>query len=218
MKNNLDIVFFDLDGTLLDTAPDLYSAMLKTLAHFDRDEVPYNRFRPHIHTGTRSMILESFDIDETHRDYEEIRKIFLSHYENTLTDETDYFPGMDKVLNHLDKKNKLWGIVTSKPEWLTKPLLKHFNIDKRSQCIVSGDTLPKKKPHPDPLLHACKLTNTQASASAYVGDTEMDMQAAKAAGMLAIAALYGYRTPDSRPEEWNADHLVQSPLEILQYL
>ncbi len=217
MKSNL-IIFFDLDGTLLDTAPDLYSAMLETLAHFNRDSVPFDIFRPHVHTGTKTMILACFDIDDTHPEFPIIREIFLKHYQRLLTEKTDYFPGMEKVLGHLDTTMTPWGIVTSKPGWLTEPLLKYFELDKRSQCIVSGDTVSRKKPYPDPLLHACKLTQTQPQDAIYIGDTEIDVQAAKAAGMIAIAALYGYRKPDSRPEEWEADYMIESPLEILNYL
>ena len=218
MKNNIQTIFFDLDGTLLDTAPDLYSAMLETLSHFGRDSVSFKYFRPHVHTGTKNMILACFDIDETHPDFPDIREIFLNHYQQLLTVKTDYFPGMQEVLEHLDKHKTRWGVVTSKPAWLTEPLLKHFKLDQRSQCMVSGDTVSRKKPHPEPLLHACKLTQTQPKDAVYVGDTEMDMQAAKAAGMTAIAALYGYRKPDSRPETWHADYMIESPLDILDYL
>lgn len=217
MTNKLS-VFFDLDGTLFDTAPDLHAAMQKTLSYFDYQPIAFERFRPHVHTGTKSMILESFGIDDTHPDFNHIRETFLQHYQAALTEKTDYFPGIPDVLEHLDTHKTAWGIVTSKPGWLAEPLLKHFALDQRSQCIVSGDTLDQKKPHPAPLLHACALTQTQANNAIYVGDTEVDVMAAKAAGMKAIAVLYGYHRPGSEAEMQKADHVITSPLEILNCL
>ena len=144
MKNNIHAVLFDLDGTLLDTAPDLYTAMLDTLAHFGHESISFKNFRPQVHAGTKSMVLASFSIDEMHPDYAAIRETFLKHYQQQLTEKTQFFSGIPKVLDHLDKQEMPWGIVTNKPGWLTEPLLKHFKINKRSRCIVSGDTLTNK--------------------------------------------------------------------------
>lgn len=218
MKNKIDAVFFDLDGTLLDTAPDLYCAMLETLNELGHDPVSFEQFRPHVHTGTTSMLKGSLNIDENDPKFPDIRQTFLNHYENLLHNDTDYFPGMDKVLLQLEQHQIPWGIVTNKPAYLTKPLIQSFNLTHRCSCIISGDTLPHKKPNPAPLLHACEITKVQPQLCVYVGDTESDITAANAANMTAIAVLYGYHDPASAPETWGADHIVEKPLEILDML
>ena len=218
MKNNHDAIFFDLDGTLLDTAPDLYTAMLATLKELGKELVRFEAFRPHIHTGTASMLKGSLNIDESDPIFSTARETFLRHYQALLHKETDYFPGMLAVLEQLDQKNIPWGIVTNKPAYLTKPLIDSLELTHRCRCIVSGDTLPSKKPDPAPLLYACELTKVNPKNSIYVGDTESDVQAAKAAGMIAIAVLYGYHNPKSCPETWQADYLVKEPLQIIEML
>ena len=215
MKNKHQAIFFDLDGTLLDTAPDLYTAMLATLSEMGRDLISFEVFRPHVHTGTTSMIKGSLHIEESDPLFPSIRQIFLDHYQSMLHRETDFFPGMASVLAYLDEQHIPWGIVTNKPSFLTNPLLASFGLDKRSQCIISGDTLPEKKPHPSPLLHACKLTAVSPEKAVYIGDTPSDVVAAKAAGMGAIAVVYGYHDPNSQPESWGADHLIEEPLKLL---
>lgn len=215
MKNNYDAIFFDLDGTLLDTAPDLYTAMLATLDELGHKHITYEQFRPHVHTGTTSMLKGSLPIDENDPEFQTIRDVFLKNYQTLLHKDTTYFPGMSKVLDTLDQKNIPWGIVTNKPAFLTEPLLLSFGLDKRSQCVVSGDTLSEKKPSPAPLLHACELTQVQPKRAIYVGDTESDVMAAKAAHMISIAVLYGYHDQNSQPNHWGADHLIDQALEIL---
>lgn len=218
MKNNHHAVFFDLDGTLLDTAPDLYAAMLDTLKHMGRDTVSFEHFRPQVHTGTASMIKGSLGIDETDSEFSKIRQIFLNYYKNQIHKETDYFPGMSTVLDHLDQQKIPWGIVTNKPAFLTSSLIESFGLHKRSQCIISGDTLPRRKPYPDPLLHACEHINVTPQHSVYIGDTKNDIIAANAAGMQSIAVLYGYHDPNSLPDTWGADYLVEKPRQLLDVL
>ena len=164
------------------------------------------------------MLKGSLHIDENDPNFSKIRALFLRHYELLLHKETTYFPGMCDVLAYLDQKNIPWGIVTNKPGYLTEPLMASFKLDARCCCIISGDTLPYKKPNPAPLLHACQLTKANPKKSIYVGDTESDVQAAKAAGMKAIAVLYGYHDPKSQPEFWGADYVVEQALQILDSL
>lgn len=218
MKNKFEGVFFDLDGTLLDTAPDLYQAMLKTLDQLNKKPVSFEKFRPQIHTGTKSMIKFSLNIDDNDPDYLSVREIFLKNYLNGIHVETDYFPGMDTILDHLDEERIPWGIVTNKPGFLTEPLIASIGLDKRSQCVISGDTLAKRKPNPDPLLHACKLTAISPNHSAYIGDTHGDVIAANAAGMTSIAVSYGYHDPNHHPETWDARHIIETPLKLLNLL
>lgn len=217
--NKFDAIFFDLDGTLLDTAPDLYAAMLLTLKQLGQKPISFDDFRPNVHTGTASMLKGSLNIEEEDPLFSEVRTIFLKHYATLIHQKTDYFPGMLDVLDRLDSLQIPWGIVTNKPAFLTEPLIISFQLDKRTQCIVSGDTLPNKKPHPAPLLHACTIIKANPKKSIYVGDTETDVLAAKAAGMLSIAAIYGYHDPKkSPPESWGADHLIKHPLQLLNML
>ncbi|MCB1827299.1 MAG: phosphoglycolate phosphatase [Coxiellaceae bacterium] len=218
MKNNFDAIFFDLDGTLLDTAPDLYAAMHNTLAQMGYEMISFDRFRPHIHSGTASMIKGSLGIDENDPLFEEVKQTFLSHYENQVDRKTDYFPGVSDLLKHLDQENIPWGIITNKPGFLAEPLLRSFGLDQRSQCVISGDTLPRKKPYPDQLFHACELVNVSPSQCIYVGDTEGDIAAAKAAGMHAIAVCYGYHHPTSKPDSWGADHIINEASQLIDVL
>lgn len=211
-------LFFDLDGTLLDTAPDLLYAMNQILEEYNKPTVMLDQFRSHAGHGSKAMIKYCFEIDETNTQYKEIKTKFLKVYQQNLTKQTRLFPGMEQVLDHLDAQQTNWGVITSKPEWLTKPLLDHFGIIERSKCIVSGDTLTQRKPHPAPLQHACKITNTKPTESVYIGDTEIDIIAAKAAGMQTILATYGYHYDNSPLEEWDADFMIQSPLEIISWL
>ncbi len=219
MKNNYEAIFFDLDGTLLDTAPDLYASMCLTLKQLGHTALPtFSEFRPHIHTGTRSMIQGSLNIDEQDPSFPKLRKIFLNYYQTRLHQKTDYFPGIPVVLNSLDQQKIPWGIITNKPHFLTQPLLDSFQLTQRSQCIISGDTLSRKKPYPDPLLHACELVQVKPQQSVYIGDTQSDVIAAKAAKMTAIAVLYGYHDPKSQPHSWGADYLIETPQDILELL
>lgn len=219
LHNHLDAILFDLDGTLLDTAPDLYAAMLLTLKQLGYKPVSFDDFRPHIHTGTASMLKGSLNIEEQDPIFSEICTIFLKHYANLIHHKTDYFPGMSDVLDQLDRLQIPWGIVTNKPAFLTEPLIASFQLNKRTKCIVSGDTLSNKKPHPAPLIHACALIKATPNKSIYVGDTQSDVQAAKAASLFSIAVCYGYHDPnDTPPESWGADLLVEKPQQILHML
>ena len=165
------------------------------------------------------MLKSSLQIDENDAAFADIRQLFLHHYQTTLHQDTDYFPGMADVLTQLDDHQIPWGIVTNKLTYLTEPLIHSFGLTQRCQCIVCGDTLPQRKPDPAPLLYACELTNVDPQQAVYVGDTEVDVTAAKAADMMAIAALYGYHDPSiSSPDTWDADYFVTAPLQILDML
>lgn len=217
-KSTIQAVFFDLDGTLLDTAPDLAYALNQVLKKRGLNPVPLSKFRFHIYGGGPTMIQFGFGIDSSHEKYESIHNEFLEIYMRTLTMKTQLFSGMDKVLNFLDQHSLPWGIVTNKPAWLTEPILSHFGLGERCRCVISGDTLMFKKPHPQPLLHACQLANVNPIHCAYIGDTHDDIIASKAANMFAVGVTYGYHPEQSQPQNWGADKLVESPLEILNWL
>ncbi len=214
----IQAVFFDLDGTLLDTALDLAFALNHVLAHHNRAPIDFAEFRYHIYGGSKTIIKAGFDIDETHADYETIRQAFLTAYREHLTEQTTLFPGMPNVLDVLDQRHIPWGIVTNKPDWLTQPLLKHFKLHHRCCCIISGDTVTPRKPHPAPLLAACRYTNCKPHQAVYVGDTLTDVQAANAALMHVIAVSYGYHPKNTSPDTWPADHIIESAYDMIKWL
>lgn len=219
MKNpQFDAIFFDLDGTLLDTGPDLYLAMMKTLEGFGHPTISYEKFRPHLHTGTDTLIHGSIKIEHDSPHFLAIRKQFLENYERAIHNETDFFPGMSELLDELDAMEFPWGIVTNKNGRLSKPLIASLRLTHRCRCLISGDTLSRCKPDPAPLIHACDLLGVDPARSIYVGDTESDVKAAKAANMTSVTVPYGYRHPDTNPTDWNTDHLANHPSYILKLI
>jgi len=211
-------IFFDLDGTLLDTGPDLALALNKTLKHRGQKSVPYKKFRYKIYGGSNTMVSYGFDMPVEHPDFELIKAEFLQNYRDNIAQETQFFPGMEEVLHHLNNNKIDWGIITNKPSWLTDPLLKHFDLTNTSQCIISGDTLEKRKPNPDQLHHACEILSCKPKHSIYLGDVQGDITAAKSAGMRAVGVTYGYHQENSPPHKWGADHLIGKPGELIEWL
>ncbi len=211
-------MLFDLDGTLLDTAPDLAAALNATLQLNGRDALPFEYIRPVVSHGGRALIELGFGIDSQHPDFEPLRKQLLDLYQANLAVHTTLFPGMAQVLDELEQRDIRWGVVTNKPGWLTDPLMDALQLTPRAACVVSGDTLPERKPHPAPLLHACRLAGCQPQQAVYVGDAERDIEAGRNAGMRTLAALFGYLMEHDRPENWGADALIEQPADILEYL
>lgn len=209
-------VLFDLDGTLLDTAPDLAHAMNEVLDKENRPPVDFDSFRAHVHEGSKSMVEFAFNINESDRNFKKRKKAFLDAYSNCCTLQTTFFPTISSLLNLLDQNNTPWGIVTNKPTALTMPIIQHFGLDKRAAVIVCGDTLKKRKPHPDTLRHACKTLKIDPTDAIYVGDTQIDVIAAHALNMPCIAVAYGYYPTNSHPSTWGADFLAKTPENILE--
>lgn len=216
--NRLSAVFFDLDGTLLDTAPDLAQALNYILQNHQRPTLSLESIRPTVALGARGIVCHGFQIDPDDPWFVTLRQEFLSAYEKFLTDKTYFFDGVEEVLNYLDDQRIPWGIVTNKPGWLATPLLAHFNLTQRYRCLVAGDHLPKRKPNPDPLWHACHLVQVDPKSSLYIGDTEQDIDAAKRAGLMSMLALYGYSSSEHHPEKWPYDYVIQSANEIIPWL
>jgi N-acetyl-D-muramate 6-phosphate phosphatase len=207
-------VLFDLDGTLADTAPDLAAAVNKMRHERGLEMVPLERLRPLASAGARGLIGGAFGIGPEHHDFAALREEFLANYEADLCIETILFPGIDAVLDELDARNVRWGIVTNKAARLTEPLVAQLGLDMRAGCVVSGDTTPHSKPHPAPLLHAAKELGLEPERLAYVGDDLRDVQAGFAAGMVTVAAAYGYCGNDLPPTQWHARHVVHSTAEL----
>ncbi len=209
-------VFFDLDGTLVDTAPDLVAATNRLLSARNLPLKPYEQLRPCASAGARGLILGAFGIDTQHPDFIPLRDEFFSNYENALLVESKLFEGIDNLLNQLDQASLSWGIVTNKSERFTNPLTELMGLSQRAVSTVSGDTTPHSKPHPEPILHAARIANIDPSKSLYVGDDIRDIVAGKAAGMKTVAAAYGYCGCEEPPEAWGADFLIQTPQDLLQ--
>ena len=209
-----DAVLFDLDGTLADTAPDLAYALNRTLTDFGRDEIPYERIRPVVSHGGIALIRLGFGIEPEEATFEDKRQHLLRIYADNLLRETALFPGVADALTYLESKDIAWGIVTNKPAWLTDPLMQAMALTERAGCIVSGDTCANRKPHPEPLLHACDLLDRPAEKTWYIGDAGRDMQAGRAAGCLTVGARYGYLHPDDPTEQWDADLWLDASGEL----
>lgn len=214
--NQIKHILFDLDGTLVDTAPDLAYALNMLLKKNHRATLPYEIIRPQAGHGGKGLVQLGFNIDEHHPEYFELWQELLNIYSLHICRETRLFAGMEATLDFFAKNNLRWGIVTNKPGWLTEPLLIKLNLMSQASCVVSGDTLPQRKPHPEPLWHACKLLNCKVTDALYVGDAERDIQAAKSAGMRTILALYGYIGKTDQPESWGADWSINTPHEIIK--
>jgi N-acetyl-D-muramate 6-phosphate phosphatase len=214
----MPLILFDLDGTLLDTAPDLGTALNTQRAEHKLAPLPQERIRPIVSHGSPALLKLGFGIEPNDSRYAGMRARLLEIYRDCLSQETCLFPGIETVLLDIEQRGLHWGIVTNKPGALTEPLLQAFNLMQRAACVVSGDTTARRKPHPDQLLHACVLTGCSPSASIYVGDAQRDVEAAHAAGMRALVALYGYIDASEQPAEWQADGLLKNPSELLRWL
>lgn len=211
-------VFFDLDGTLADTAPDLVAATNQLLIARNLAPKQYAVLRPCASAGARGLIGGAFGIDPEHPDFISLRDEFFENYEKALYINSVLFEGVDHVLKQLDDAKLPWGIVTNKSERFTNPLTDLMGLRQRAASTVSGDTTAYSKPHPEPILHAARVANIDPSRSLYVGDDIRDIVAGKAAGMKTIAAAYGYCGCEEPPEAWGADYLVRHPKELLEII
>jgi len=211
-------IFFDLDGTLADTAPDLVVAANQLLITRNLPPKQYEVLRPCASAGARGLIGGAFGIGTDHPDFIPLRDEFFANYEKALLVNSVLFEGVDYLLEQLDSANLPWGIVTNKSERFTHPLTEQMGLRQRAVSTISGDTTPHSKPHPEPILHAARVANIDPSKSVYVGDDIRDIVAGKAAGMKTIAAAYGYCGCEEPPEAWGADYLVRHPKELLEII
>lgn len=214
----LRAVLFDLDGTLIDTAPDMGAAVNELRVERGLEPLEAERIRPWVSHGSPGVLKIAFGIERDADVFPELRDRFLALYEARLSRETKLFDGMQAVLDTLHARGIAWGIVTNKPGWLTDPLLADLAISPAPRCAVSGDTLAHRKPHPEPILHACNLLNVDPAHAIYVGDAERDIQAAHAAGMPALAAAYGYLHDHEDPAEWKPDGIIHAPAGLLDWI
>ena len=213
-----DCVLFDLDGTLLDTAPDMGRALNRLLAEQGRPPLPAETIRPVVSHGSPGLLELGFGIIPDHTDYPALRDRFLALYRADLARGTRPFPGITELLDWLEARDIAWGVVTNKPGWLTDPLLAALALTPRAACIVSGDTLAQRKPHPAPLFHACEQVGVNAAACVYVGDAVRDVEAGRRAGMRTVVARYGYIHPREQPAGWGADLVIDAPAALRTWL
>ncbi|NOQ82064.1 MAG: HAD-IA family hydrolase [Methylophaga sp.] len=211
-------ILFDLDGTLVDTAPDLAFALNTLLEQEGYSALPYDDIRPVASHGSAGLLGLGFGISTEDKNYSPLQKRFLQLYQDNIARETALFDGMEEVLLALEKANIAWGVVTNKPAFLTEPLLEQLNLSHRAGCIVSADTTPFSKPHPAPMLHACEIIQHQPELCLYIGDAKRDIEAGKNANMQTVTALYGYLSEQDDPDSWLADTVIKHPRDILQWL
>lgn len=210
----LRAVLFDLDGTLIDTAPDMARALNEVLLEEGRDPLAFEAVRPHVSKGSTGLLDLAYGPDQAPAERERLRARFLERYRADLASESGPFPGMEALLADLESAGICWGIVTNKPGWLAEPLLRTLRLDARCACLVSGDTLDRRKPDPAPLLFACECLGIDPGESLYVGDDERDIAAGRAAGVASFVALFGYLGAGDDPDGWGAHGLLTAPADL----
>lgn len=218
MSIDIRTVLFDLDGTLADTAPDLAYALNEVRREQGLETMPFELIRPVVSHGGIALIRLGFQLEPEQPEFEPLRERLLQIYQDNISTHTTLFDGMETVLEQLEQRGLLWGVVTNKPAWLTNPLMQQLGMAHRAATIVSGDTLPQRKPHPAPMLLACEQTGSVAEQCLYIGDAERDIEAGRAAGMKTMVALFGYIEEHDQPEQWGADSMIKTPLSILHWL
>lgn len=216
--DRIDTVLFDLDGTLLDTAGDMGAALNAVLAEHGRAPLAAEAIRPHVSRGGMALVCLGFGIDAGHRQAGALYQRLLKRYAQDLSARTRLFPGMEALLARLEAAGRRYGVVTNKPAFLTEPLLREMRLVTRLACVVSGDTLARRKPWPDQLLHACEVIGARVAGAVYIGDDRRDIDAGRDAGMRTLAAAYGYIAPGEDPRDWGASAVVSSAEEIGEWL
>jgi phosphoglycolate phosphatase len=210
-------VLLDLDGTLLDTAPDLARVANQLRADSQLAPLPFAQIRPHVSHGSAAVLRVAFPGADALK-IAALQSHFLESYRQQIAVETRLFAGFEVVLPALEANRIPWGVITNKPGWLTEPLLRALGLYERASCVLSGDSLPVCKPNPLPLLTAAQRIAVDPGRCLYLGDALRDMQAASAANMTALAARYGYIGADENTDHWPVTAWIDSPLELLDWV
>jgi len=212
-----EAVLFDLDGTLIDTAPDMGGALNNLLLEENRAPLPLEAIRPYVSQGGLVLTRLGFAGQVEEHEIEPLRLRFLQHYRAIVADNSRLFDGFEEVLAELERRAIAWGVVTNKPEWLTHPLLEGLGLSARSAVVIGGDTLPNRKPHPQPLQVAAERIGVDCRQCIYVGDDERDIAAGRAARMKTLVAAYGYIEDAGEIAGWQADGVITTPRDLLQH-
>jgi 2-phosphoglycolate phosphatase len=215
---SVQLVLFDLDGTLADTAPDLGLALNLQREKHGLQALPQATIRPYASHGTPGLLGIGFGLTREDADFAAMREEYLALYDQVFCRQPSLFAGMAQVLDQLQARSLKWGVVTNKPRRFTVPLMQALGLAGSATCIVSGDDCERPKPHPDTLLLAAQQAHTRPADCLYVGDAERDIIASRAAGMASVVALYGYLDESDRPLEWGAQGAINSPAELLGLL
>ncbi|MBI2802293.1 MAG: phosphoglycolate phosphatase [Gammaproteobacteria bacterium] len=218
VKSRPRAILFDLDGTLLDTAPDLAAALNRVRAQQALPPLAFERIRPWVSHGSFALTRLGFAVAEDSAEFEALRQALLAEYHAHVADRSCLFDGMAEILLDLTRRDLRSGIVTNKPGWLTAPLLAKLGLDLQFSCVISGDTLTTRKPDPAPLLHAAQMLGVATRDCVYIGDAERDVEAGRRAGMVTLVALYGYLGDSDTPEQWGADGYLAAPSDLASWL
>jgi N-acetyl-D-muramate 6-phosphate phosphatase len=213
----LEAILFDLDGTLVDTAPDMSQAINNLLIEENQPPIDRSVIRPLVSQGGLVLTQLGFGHLVSEDEIEPLRLRFLDHYRKILADESRLFEGFNGILQAYEIRSIPWGIITNKPTWLTEPLLKALDLDKRSAVTLCGDSLSEKKPHSMPITEAASRLSVNPANCVYVGDDERDMIACRGAGMPGLVAAWGYMGAAADPTSWGADDIIDSPNSLLQH-
>lgn len=211
-------VFFDLDGTLADTAADLAAPIHQMRAARGLPPIDDALLRPFTSMGARGLLGQGFKVKPGDAEFETLRAEFLAHYEKALVRRTVLFEGMQQVLAELDAAGVCWGVISNKVERYVRPILSGLGLMERSVCAIGGDTASHPKPHPAPLLLGASQAQVEPSRCIYIGDDLRDIEAGRAAGMGTVAAAYGYCGDTHPPHTWGADFLIDHPVQLLGLL
>jgi phosphoglycolate phosphatase len=214
----LQAVLFDLDGTLLDTAPDLAAALNVALEADGHSQLPYETIRPYVSYGATGLLKLGFGDSLEDERLVHLQSILIAFYQQNIATHSTLFEGMDDVLNFLEQAEIPWGIVTNKPKYLTDPLLMALNLYNRASCVVSGDEVAKSKPHPDAIYKACKSLQIKPEQCVYIGDAERDIRAGNSAGCRTLACEFGYIPDTEDISTWEATGIVKTPQHIKQWV
>ena len=217
-ERHLRAFLLDLDGTIADTAPDLAAALNALLVEEGREPLEYETVRPFVSYGSPRLVRMGFGEGLSESDFERLKNRFLEFYRSQICQRTRLFPGISELLEIIEAVGLSWGVVTNKPGWLTIPLLTELGLMERAGSIISGDTLERSKPHPDPLLRAARDLDLDSGECAYIGDAQRDIEAGRAAGMFTIAVSWGYIPAGEDIHKWDAHRVLDAPHEILEYV
>ncbi|EKG36997.1 phosphoglycolate phosphatase [Pseudomonas syringae pv. avellanae str. ISPaVe013] len=214
----LRAVLFDMDGTLLDTAPDFIAIAQAMLADRNLPAVPDKLIRDEVSGGARAMVAASFAMPPEDPQFEALRLEFLERYQRDCAVHSKLFDGMDELLADIEKAGLIWGVVTNKPVRFAQPIMERLGLAARSALLICPDHVTHSKPHPEPMILACRMLDLDPASVLFVGDDLRDIESGRDAGTKTAAVRYGYIHPDDNPDHWGADVVVDHPLELRKVL